>query len=132
MARGRPEVRAIGAAQPLVDAGPAPRRLEPQELDLGQPAPARVGEDRRQLVEVGARDDDVDADVPGHRAQRPHRGVGAGEAVEAAHRRVGGAQPVERHVDLPEAIGDRQQPVEAGQAAGGEVGHHAADRKSVV
>jgi hypothetical protein len=116
----------VGAAQALVDRGAAARRLPPQELDLGQAAAAGVGEERRQLGEVGAGDDDVDADVGRDPAQGPDRGVGAGEAVEAPDRGVGRAQAVDRDVDLAEPIGDRQQAVEAGQAAGGQVGDEAA------
>src|SRR5205809_776827 len=96
--------------------GAAARRLEPEQLHLRQPALGGVREQAGELVEVLARDDDVDADLALVRAQRADRVIGAREAVEAAHRGVRGAEPVERDVDLAEAVGDREQALEAVEA----------------
>ncbi len=106
----------VGAAQLAIRGGASARRLEPQQLDLRQPAPRRVAEDRVELVEVVARDHDVDPDLALDRTQLADRSVRAREPVEPAHRRVGGAEPVERDVDLAESIRDRHECIEAFEA----------------
>src|SRR5262249_33926280 len=125
---GRQEqpVLRVGAAERVVAPGAAARRLEAEELDLVQLSASGVREERVEAAEAGARDHAVDADFLLAPAQRDQGRVGAREAVEAPYGRVGGAHSVERDVDLAEEFGDRQEVLEAGEAARRQVRDQAA------